>query len=188
MNRQEPEIEKGTGTVMQDLREQSWRDGLWLGCCYIAQALALLLYRFGIISTLLFVAGFVAVPVVIYKVGTRYRDLTKGGYARYLEVTSYLSWTYLASLMVAFLAYFVAFSLLLKDATFIGMMEESLNMLQELTKDIDGYEEALSQLRGLTPLRIAWTVVFNMIVQGLLYIYIVSIFIKRNRPNGGEQM
>ena len=90
--------------------------------------------------------------------------------------------------MVAFLAYFVAFSLLLKDATFIGMMEESLNLLQEMTKDIDGYQEALSQLRGLTPLRIAWTVVFNMIVQGLLYIYIVSIFIKRNRPNGGEQM
>ena len=181
-------MEKGAGTVMQDLREQSWRDGLWLGCCYIAQALALLLYRFGIISTLLFVAGFVAVPVVIYKIGTWYRDLTKGGYARYLEVTGYLSWTYLASLMVAFLAYFVAFSLLLKDATFIGMMEESLSMLQEMTKDIDGYQEALGQLRGLTPVRIAWTVVFNMIVQGLLYIYIVSIFIKRNRPNGGEQL
>ncbi|WP_297719073.1 DUF4199 domain-containing protein [uncultured Porphyromonas sp.] len=169
------------------LREQSLRDGLWLGCCYIAQALALLLYGYGIISTLLFLAGFVAVPVVIYKVGTRYRDFLRGGYARYLEVTSYLSWTYMASLLVAFLAFYVAFSLLLRDATFIAMMEVSLKLFEEMTKDIEGYKEAMSQMRDLTPLRIAWTVVFNMIVQGLLYIYIVSIFIKRSRPDGGEE-
>lgn len=182
------EIDRETGKVrMRALREQSWRDGLWLGCCYIAQALALLLYGYGIISTLLFLAGFVAVPVVIYKVGTRYRDLARGGYARYLEVTSYLSWTYMASLLVAFLAYYVAFSLLLRDATFIEMMETSLKMFQEMTKDMEGYNEAMDQMRDLTPLRIAWTVVFNMIVQGLLYIYIVSIFIKRNQSDGREE-
>lgn len=54
--------------------------GLLIGTSFVIQAIALLLYNGGVISSILFMAGAIGVPINLYRLGKRYRDNYRGGY------------------------------------------------------------------------------------------------------------
>lgn len=177
MSDERPETE---GYQLESMFQLSLRSGLLIGASFVIQAIALLLYNGGVISSILFMAGAIGVPINLYRLGKRYRDNYRGGYVRYLELTNFLTWTFLASLVIAFLAFYISTSILFSDSTFISMMEESIELLTQMSQETDAtYQEGLKLLRNITPLQLTWSLIANILVQGFIYIYIISLFIKR---------
>lgn len=168
---------KGPGS--SGLIQLALSQGLKLGGIFFLQALSLLLYRLGFLSSILFLLGVIAIPIFIYRIGISFRDNYLNGYARYFQVAGYLSWTYLASLIVAFLAFYLSFTILWNDTDFLMLMEESLSVFEELAGQNDTYKASLEVLRNMTSFRLARSLVFNALFNGLIYIYIISIFIKK---------
>lgn len=154
-------------------------EGLKVGCLFLLQGISLLLYRWGIISSLLFIIGFIGIPILLYRMGVQLRDNSYGGYIKYMQVVSYLSWIYIASLVVAFLSYYVSCYILFNDPNFTAMLEESLEMLQEIAQNNEQYAMAIKAIQSITPIQLAWNIILNAFVNGVIYIYIIALFIKR---------
>lgn len=156
-------------------------DGLKLGLLFVAQAGALLLYKQGIFSSLLLLAAIVGVPIMLYLLGVGFRDREMGGTIRYMQVVSYLSWAYMTAVGIGFIAYFLVTYILFSNPTFIAMMEQSYELLAEIARQSGAeYEEALATIRNITPLRFAGTIAIQALFNGLIYIYIIGLFIKRS--------
>ncbi|MDD7437729.1 MAG: DUF4199 domain-containing protein [Bacteroidales bacterium] len=156
-------------------------EGLSLGLLFVAQAGALLLYRLGIFSTLLLLAAIVGVPIALYLKGIRFRDHHMDGNVGYMPIVGYLSWSYLFALGIGFISYFVVTYILFRDPTFIAMMEESFGLFAEIAKQNGAqYEEAIASIKNITPLRISSTIAIQALFFGLIYIYIIGLFIKRS--------
>ena len=155
-------------------------DGLKVGAFFALQALSLLLYRWGLFSTLLLIIGFVAVPVLLYRLTVQMREKTLEGYIRYMQAVSYMSWVYMASLVVAFLCFYFVSYLLFNDPVFISQVEQALELLQSMSAQGKEISAAMMEvMRGVTPIQMAGNIILNAFVNGMIYIYIVCLFIKR---------
>ena len=165
----------------RELFQLAMYDGLSLGLLFVAQAGALLLYQLGIFSTLVLVAAIVGVPIALYIKGIRFRDQQMGGTVRYMQIVSYLSWSYMFAVGIGFISYLIATYLLFRDPTFIEMMEQSFALITELAKERGAeYEEAIASIRNITPLRLSGTIAIQTLFNGFIYIYIIGLFIKRS--------
>lgn len=162
--------------------QMAMRDGLKIGMFFILQCVAMLLYQLGIFASLLFIASIIAVPIIIYRIGVKLRDEHRGGYIRYMQAVGYLSWSYTFAMIVAFLGFYLTSRQLFSDPIFTSMMEDSLELFKELSKQSGSDStEALSALSSITPLRFAGTMTMNALFNGLIYIYIIGLFLKSKK-------
>ena len=156
-------------------------DGLKVGLLFMAQAIALLLYQLGSLSSLLLLASIIGVPVMLYILGVRFRDHQMGGSIRYIHIVSYLSWTYIFAIGIGFLSYFIATTLLFKDPTFVETMEKSFEIVTEIVQQNMAQDgEAMASLRNITPVRVSGAIAMQALFNGLIYIYIIGLVIKKS--------
>lgn len=166
-------------SVLAKYMTLAMQNGLKLGGLFALQAVSMLLYKFGIISSLLFLGAFIAVPIYLVILGNQFRDNQLGGQIRYTQAVGYLSWSYLFSLIVAAIVFFVAFTILFNDVYFLNMMEENIITLENILADTPNGDEMMASIRNLTPRSVTIQTIVSALFFGVIYIYIVGIFIKR---------
>lgn len=164
--------------------QQTMTDGLQIGQLFVAQAVALLLYRFGIISSVLLLTAIFLVPLMLYQKGTTYRDLHMGGIIGYWEIVKYLSWTYLFAVIIGFVSYFLACYILFSNPEIMEVMEESIALATSIAKHYSiSSLDTIESIKNITPLKLTSSIALNSLFNGLIYIYIISLFIKRSEYN-----
>lgn len=155
-------------------------DGLSIGLLFIVQTLSLLLYKTGAIASLLLVASLLGIPILLFIKGIQFRERQMNGAVRYMHVVGYLSWAYMFAVAIGFIAYFLVTNILFRDAEFIAMMEQSFELTSEMTnKYWPQYKEAIASIRNITPMKISGAIAIQSLFHGLIYIYIIGLFIKR---------
>ena len=91
-----------------------------------------------------------------------------------------MSRVYMASLVVAFLCFYFVSYLLFNDPVFISQVEQALELLQSMSAQGKEMSAAMMEvMRGVTPIQMAGNIILNAFVNGMIYIYIVCLFIKR---------
>lgn len=156
------------------------KNGLKIGVIFVVQAISMLLYRWGIISSLLFLMAFAAVPIYLVILGNQFRDNQLGGQIRYFQAVGFLSWSYIFSLILGAIAFYFAFNILFRDLNFLNQFEENISLLEELLAGREGSEEIIASARNLTPWLMTSQFVVSALFFGVIYIYIVGIFIRRS--------
>ena len=157
------------------------QDGLQIGLLFVLQALSLLLYKWGLISTLIALCTLIGVPVRLYQLGKRYRDEYLDGEASYLQVVSHLSLTYLFSLILGMVAFYFALTFLARDMQFLSMLEESFQEVESMLREMGQKVDTLEVLKDLTPRTLTIQICSNACITGLLYIYFIALFIRRKK-------
>lgn len=169
----------GTPQAAPSLMSISMQDGLQVGLLFVLQALSLLLYQWGIISTLIALVAFVGVPIRLYQLGKQYRDGHLGGVASYLQVVSHLSLTYIFGLILGTVAFYFSLAFLARDPHFLEMMETSFAQMEVMLRDMGQDVAQMDILRSLTPKTLTLQISTNAFITGLLYIYFIALFIRR---------
>lgn len=159
------------------------KNGLKLGTLFVIQASAMLLYRQGAVSSLIFLISFIAIPIYHAVLGIRYREKNLGGFISYRHAVGYLLAIYIFALILGTIAYIVIFYILFNDPYFIEMMEQSVVMMEEILGDSAKGIDLAEEMRGLTPKLIASQYMTTALFFGIIYIYIISIFIRKSKKN-----
>lgn len=155
------------------------QNGLKLSLFFGIQAISMLLFRFGFISSILFLIGFIALPINIVLLGAQYRDQHLGGKIRYFQAVGFLTWSYMFSLIIGAVLFFIVFTIIFNDTNFLSMMDESILIMEELLKNTQQSTDIIHSIRMLTPKTMTLQFVISALFFGTIYIYIVGIFIRR---------
>lgn len=155
------------------------RNGLRLGLLFVLLALSLLMYQWGILAVGLFLSVGIAIPIFIVVLGIQYRDKYLGGYASYVQLVAYLSWVYLLSMILLFLSHYFTFRVLFSDPTFVGMMEQSAEMVEQILQNNADIETLRTSYDLMTPLRVATNITTSALFFGIIYVYIIALFIRK---------
>lgn len=170
----------GGGTNFRAYFNHAMRSATIVGVGFLVQGVALLMYRFGLISTLLYFVGLVLVPVLIATTGKKYFDTQVVGPIHYLSAAAYLFWTFILSLIICTLVYYGAFYFLFRDPVFGEMMSKNMEIMREVVRDKALLEEMEESYAMMTPKTMTMSVSSFFFFVGTVYVYILAIFFRRS--------
>lgn len=167
-------------TSSSALLQSAMRSGVEVGMFFLLQAASFLLYRWGLLSSLLFLVGFVMVPVMLVVVTLRHKRRQNQRTMRYMEAVGYMMWSYLFALIIATLSFYISSHLLLHDPAFIELLEQSMEILSQVTQDDATTGAMREQLMGITPRSFTISSISSALFFGLIFIYLSAIFVRRD--------
>ena len=161
------------------LQAMMW-SGLLVGMGFVAQAVGMLFYRQPRFSTLFLTGGLVLIPVLLTQELRKYRLIVFGNRLSYSRCVTVMGVIYLFALIVATLAYLLVFTYLFRDPTFLAYIDQSIEVAgQMVDSEADG-EVLLKSYQGITPALMTRGVISLSFTLGMLYIFIASIFLRRD--------
>ncbi len=160
--------------------QESMNAGAKIGLVFVLQALSLLLFASGLIGSLIYLASFVAIPILLVVYANRHRDQYHGGEIRYIQAVNFMLWTYLFANLISAVTYFVVFYFLFQSPSFAQAIDQSANMTMILFKDDPEVKnQLLLSISQLTPRSMTVQMTSFSLFLGMIYIYIAAIFVKR---------
>lgn len=87
---------------------------------------------------------------------------------------------YLFALIVATLAYLLVFTYLFRDPTFLAYIDQSIEVAGQMVDSEADREVLLKSYQGITPALMTRGVISLSFTLGMLYIFIASIFLRRD--------
>ena len=157
-------------------------NALIVGIGFVVQGIALMLFRWGFISSLLYLVGLVAVPILLYTTSKRYFRTQVEGPVAYLSAAAFVFWTFILSLIIAALVYYGTFYYLLNSTTFVGMLQESMAQIKEMVVDQAMLQELEASYSQLTAKSITLSMCGTFFFFGTVYAYIIALFFRRSDP------
>lgn len=155
------------------------QSGMIVGLFFVLQAISFLLYKQGIISSLLLIGGLIMVPVSLVLTAIKYRDRHLGGKMRYMEGVGYMMWTYLFALILAIVAFYISTRVLLNSPDFVALLEQSIEIAEQMMEGTENAGLLSEGMSSLTPQSFTLSFLSSSLFFGLIFIYIAGLFIKR---------
>lgn len=173
-----PEMNGGR-TNFNEYFNSAMRSALVVGSGFLLQALAIFLFEWGLISTMLYFIGLVAVPVLLYTTAKKYFDTQVTGAVPYLSAAAYLFWTFLLSLIIAALAYYGAFYAMFRNPAVLDAMSQSLEALKGMATDKAMLDQMNETYSTMTPKSMTLSTCSTFFFLGIVYVYIIALFLRR---------
>ena len=169
-----------SGTNFNDYFNSAMRSALVVGVGFVLQALAVLTFQWGFISSLLYILGLVLVPILLYITGKRYFNTRVTGPIPYLSAAAYLFWTFLLSLIIAALVYYIAFYFMLRNPAITEALSQSIEMLGSVIEDDAMRTQLADSYAQMTPKSMTLSTCSTFFFFGTVYVYIIAIFLRRS--------
>ena len=170
----------GPSAGFNEYFNSAMRGALIVSVGFLLQGLALVTFRWGLVSSLLYFLGLLAVPVLLYVVGRNYFREKVTGPVPYLTAASFLFWTLLLSLIVAALIYYGAFYFLLNNPVFGEMLDQSMTQLESFISDRAVLEQMEASYAGLTAKSMTLSTCGTFFFFGTVYVYLIALFFRRS--------
>lgn len=161
------------------LQAMMW-SGLLVGMGFVAQAVGMLFYSQPLFSTLFLTGGLVLIPVLLSQELRKYRLIVFCNRLSYSRCVTVMGVIYLFALIVATLAYLLVFTYLFRDPTFLAYMDRSIDVAGQMMGSEADREMLLKSYQGITPALMTRGVISLSFTLGTLYIFIASIFLRRD--------
>ncbi len=128
---------------------------------------------------LLSMFGFLATPLVCYKLAIRYRDKAWGGYIRYWQVWSFGIWLFFFTALIMSVLYYVRYEFLQPD--FISnAMNQSLQLMEQM-KYPQKYIDAMLNYGVPSTIQLVLTYLWMYIIGGALLFLVISPMVARKK-------
>ena len=179
-----PEENSGQGTTpvanFNEYFNSAMRSALVVGVGFLLQALAVLTFQWGFVSSLLYLVGLVLVPILLYITGKRYFDTQVTGPIPYLSAAAYLFWTFLLSLIIAALVYYIAFYFMFRNPAITEALSQSMEMIGSMMEDDAMRTQLADSYAQMTPKSMTLSTCSTFFFFGTVYVYIIAIFLRRS--------
>ena len=162
-----------------DYFNSAMRSALFVGIGFVLQALALVFWRLGLLSSLLYLVGLILVPVLLFVRAKNHFEVEAPGPVPYLTASAYLFWTLMLSLIIAALVLYGAFYLLLHDPAFLETLEQTMTQMEALVADKEMAESLREAFAGMTPKSMTLNTTGSYFFFGTVYVYIAAIFLRK---------
>lgn len=172
--------DEGGRFAFGDYFNSAMRSALVVGIGFVLQALAITLFQWGLISTFLYFLGLVAVPVLLYTTAKKFFGTQVTGPVPYLSAAAYLFWTFLLSLIIAALVYYMAFYIMFRNPAVMDSLAQSMEAMKSFVTDkamLDRMTEAYSTM---TPKSMTLSTCSTFFFFGTVYVYIIALFLRRS--------
>ena len=155
------------------------RGALVVSIGFVLQALGIVTFQWGLLSTLISFVGLVAVPVLLYMVPKRYFDTRVSGPIPYLSAAAFTFWTFILSLIVAALVYYMAYYYVLYYTEMPMLLKESMEQIAALVNDKQAAKEMMDGFSQMTPKSMTLSTCSTFFFLGTIYVYFIAIFLRR---------
>ena len=175
-----PSPSNGGGRIaFSDYFNSAMRSALVVGTGFVLQALSIMLFQLGLISTFLYFLGLAAVPVLLYTTAKRFFRTQVVGPVPYLSAAAYLFWTFLLSLIIAALAYYTAFYVMFRNPVVMDAMAQSMETMKGLVTDKAMMDQITEAYSMMTPKSMTLSTCGTFFFFGTVYVYLVALFLRR---------